>query len=420
MSATTGTLERGGGHTPHRHGPPPSEQPEAHQAERAATFPGRLLGLDVLRGLLIAAMVVVEIVGTADHPHLAHAPWNGLTVTDVVFPGLLVVSGTGLAFTLAGPADRATWQRAVRRAVALMILGVLIINNAGSPDLGNVRVTGVLQTFAVAGLLATVVVLALRVAARGDRWWPGALMVAVGLGVYQAVWVRAAGRASCTDALGRCSPFHDLDVALFGDAHLYQGGTVAWDPEGVVPMLAATLLVLAGWTVGVLLRDPQRQRWVVAAGLLVTSAVMLAVIAPVLDRGVPVNKRLHTPAFQVATTGWTFMVLSVLTLAFDMPLRGVGAARVGGAVRRVAVWPLETLGRNPLTVYVLAHVLGAIGHANTTAAGTTWWDGFAGFTVAVTGGAWWDDPQFNVAFGFLAVMLVIAAAMRALNWKLSL
>lgn len=373
----------------------------------------------MLRGLLIAAMVIVEIVGTADHPHLAHAPWNGLTVTDVVFPGLLVVSGIGLAFTLAGPADRATWQRAARRAVALMILGILIINNAGSPDLGNVRVTGVLQTFAVAGLLATVVVLTLRVAARGDRWWSAGVTVAVGLGVYQALWVRAAGRTSCADALGRCSPFHDLDVALFGDAHLYQSGAVAWDPEGVVPMLAATLLILSGWTVGVLLRGPQRRRWVVAVGLLVAASVMLIVIAPVLNGGVPVNKRLHTPAFQVATTGWTFMVLSVLTLAFDTRLRGT-VARVGGAVRRVAAWPLETLGRNPLTVYVLAHVLGAIGHANTTAAGTTWWDGFAGFTVAATRGAWWGDPQFNVAFGFLVVMSLVAAVMRTLNWKLSL
>ena len=49
---------------------------------------GRLLSIDVLRGLTIIFMIIVNQPGSWDHVYapLLHAKWNGLTPTDYIFP----------------------------------------------------------------------------------------------------------------------------------------------------------------------------------------------------------------------------------------------------------------------------------------------------------------------------------------------
>ena len=61
----------------------------------------RILALDILRGVTIAGMIMVNNPGTWGHIYapLRHAEWNGLTPTDLVFPffmfimGILVLAG---------------------------------------------------------------------------------------------------------------------------------------------------------------------------------------------------------------------------------------------------------------------------------------------------------------------------------------
>ena len=381
---------------------------------------GRLVGLDVLRGLLIAAVVVLQMLGVPEHPHLVHAPWNGLTITDLVFPALLVVTGISLAYLLKPPAGLNTVRRILRRTIALILVGVLVMNNTGSLDLAQVRLTGVLQTFAVAGLAASVVVLAARWAGGRDRWWVTGAITAIGIGVYQWVFLRASDGLACAVPGGRCSPFHRLDLDLLGASHVYRAGQAGWDPEGVVPMLAATLLVLGGWTAGVLLRDHERTpRWITATGLLAAAGLLLLVVAPALGEALPVNKRLHTPAFQVTTIGWTFALLAGLVLTFDTTTNGSVPPPLS-YLRKLMAWPLETLGRNPLTMYVLAHLLTVAAEANLTTDGRPWREAFTQTTVEVAGGAWWGDPLFNAAIGLLAVVFAVAVVMRMLNWRIAL
>ena len=67
--------------------------------------PGRLLSLDVFRGLTVAAMLLVNNPGDWGHiyPPLEHAPWNGCTPTDLIFPFFLFIVGVSIAYAL-GPA----------------------------------------------------------------------------------------------------------------------------------------------------------------------------------------------------------------------------------------------------------------------------------------------------------------------------
>ena len=63
---------------------------------------GRLLALDILRGITIAGMILVNNPGTWSdiYAPLRHAEWHGLTPTDLVFPFFMFIMGVSTYFTL--------------------------------------------------------------------------------------------------------------------------------------------------------------------------------------------------------------------------------------------------------------------------------------------------------------------------------
>ena len=62
----------------------------------------RYLALDVLRGMTIAFMIIVNTPGSwsALYAPLAHADWHGFTPTDLVFPTFLFVVGNAMSFSM--------------------------------------------------------------------------------------------------------------------------------------------------------------------------------------------------------------------------------------------------------------------------------------------------------------------------------
>src|ERR1017187_10229704 len=65
----------------------------------ARTRVQRLLSLDVLRGVTIAFMIMVNNNGgSGSWGFMNHAAWNGLTPTDLVFPTFVFVVGASIAF----------------------------------------------------------------------------------------------------------------------------------------------------------------------------------------------------------------------------------------------------------------------------------------------------------------------------------
>ena len=67
--------------------------------------PQRLVSLDLLRGLAVIGMIIVnEMAGQQGngpvYPTLLHSHWNGLTVADVVFPAFLFMVGVSIPLSL--------------------------------------------------------------------------------------------------------------------------------------------------------------------------------------------------------------------------------------------------------------------------------------------------------------------------------
>ena len=71
--------------------------------ERTATIPRqhRWLSVDVLRGLTIGFMIMVNNNGGGDKAYWAmkHTDWNGFTPTDLVFPTFLFLVGISTVFS---------------------------------------------------------------------------------------------------------------------------------------------------------------------------------------------------------------------------------------------------------------------------------------------------------------------------------
>lgn len=124
----------------------------------------RLVGLDILRGLTMAVMLLVDYTG-ACYPAIDHAPWDGIHLADFVMPFFLWVSGVGMSISLRvrpGELRRAVFARAAQRAMRLFLLGIVVQGGwygleGGLPvlhlDLSGVRWMGILQRIALAFLL---------------------------------------------------------------------------------------------------------------------------------------------------------------------------------------------------------------------------------------------------------------------------
>src|SRR5947207_14582854 len=80
----------------------------------AANAPsGRLVSLDVFRGLTIAAMTLVNNPGTWSSIYwpLEHAEWHGWTPTDLVFPFFLFIVGISVTLAFGRRVEEGTVKR---------------------------------------------------------------------------------------------------------------------------------------------------------------------------------------------------------------------------------------------------------------------------------------------------------------------
>ena len=156
----------------------------------------RLESLDVLRGLTIASMLLVNNPGTwsTAYPPLLHADWNGWTFTDLVFPFFLFMVGMAMMFSFpkrleAGDSKRSLFLHVVRRSFALMVLGWWgatwsrifwpgAESALSNPDAGAHALVGaVLLRIGYAGAVMTGVVL--LAGTERVRPWRGGLVAAI-------------------------------------------------------------------------------------------------------------------------------------------------------------------------------------------------------------------------------------------------
>lgn len=274
----------------------------------ATSSRARIASVDALRGLAVAAMLLVNNPGDWGHVYapLEHAAWHGWTPTDLIFPFFLFIVGVSLSLALGGKiaagqgaALRGTvLQRGLRILLLGLALHVLAWWVMGRPSL---RVMGVLQRiglcFAIAGLIA------IQWRARGQWAWIIALLLGYGALLLLGGPLDKAGNIASR-----------WDAWLLGP-HGYEWNPatgLGHDPEGVVSTLGALATTLLGWRCGEALRQGALAR---LAGL----GVGLALLGWGLDASgvLPINKNLWTPSFVLWTAGLAALALLATHLLVD-------------------------------------------------------------------------------------------------------
>jgi predicted acyltransferase len=300
----------------------------------------RIQAIDVLRGVTVAIMIIVNTsaaLGTAYAP-LLHADWNGLTLADAVFPTFLFVVGAALSFVLErnGRTRPSTILKTIAtRTVLIFLCGYLLewfpflsVDPSGHVALATIdhtRILGVLQRIALCYGCAALIVYAWRV--RGA--------VVFGIGALLGYWwllhmfgdYTAAGNAVLK-----------LDRLVLGEEHMPHAPGFAFDQEGLLSTLPAIVNVLAGYLTGrfLILRGTGQS----AITRLALAGAICLLVALCWSTVLPFNKKLWTSSYVLCTTGFDLGILAVLVYV------------VGAGTNLVWVRFFGVFGRNALFVYM--------------------------------------------------------------------
>lgn len=348
----------------------------------------RFYSLDVFRGATVCLMILVNNPGSwgAIYAPLEHAPWHGLTPTDLVFPFFLFAVGNAMSFVLprleAG-GDRLFWRKVLKRSALIFLIGLFLnwwpfvteVNRLveGTTDFhretifkgftwidytkdkaGNiietvrgVRIMGVLQRIALAYFFASVIVYYLK----ARRAFAAGLMLLL---IYWALCIAGnpADPYSLKGWFGTA-----IDKMLLGEVHMYKGEGLFFDPEGLMSTLPAIVQVIFGYLVGYYIQQRSKQvstgdsmqpgngLYEMLSGLFVIG-VGLQVTGFCWDMVFPINKKIWTSSYVVYTTG--LAVFTIATMIYMIE------------IKKMRSWLsrfFDVFGKNALFVFALSAFL---------------------------------------------------------------
>ncbi len=303
---------------------------------------GRLLSLDILRGLTVAGMILVNNGYGESFEMLRHSEWNGMTPCDLVFPFFLFIMGISCYLSLFKSGFTPTGSvlvKVVRRTVLLFVIGLAIhwfdMALWGNPwDFAHLRIWAVLQRIALCYFFASL--FALYVPHRYTLHTVVGLLV-----VYTIILLVGNGYSEDSGA----NILAQVDLKLFGYDHLYHKGPV--DPEGLVGTISGVAHVLLGFYCGKLIKTGSTVEKK-TLGVFVVGAVCVFA-GYLLSYGLPLNKRIWSPSYVFMTCG-----LAALLQALFMYVVDVKAFRTPSAS---PLFPFKVFGVNALALYVCSELL---------------------------------------------------------------
>jgi predicted acyltransferase len=302
----------------------------------------RSLALDVLRGMTVCFMIIVNTPGSWDviYPPLEHASWHGFTPTDLVFPSFLFVVGNAMSFALPkyeSMGSATVIRKILKRTIIIFLLGFLIswfpffhFNQEGNAEfniLAETRIMGVLQRIALCYGISSLMI----------HFLPSRTVIISSIVILLGYWAALLIFGNLTL---EGNAVLKLDKWLLGERHLYHGEGIAFDPEGLLSTLPAIVNVIAGYYAGVYLQKKGKSFEAVSTLLIAGFASL--VIAYFWDLVFPINKKLWTSSYVLYTVGLSLIILGSLVYFIDIKNWKKGT------------YFFEVFGRNPLFIYLLA------------------------------------------------------------------
>lgn len=290
---------------------------------------------------------------------LRHAEWNGLTPTDLIFPFFMFIMGISTYISLRKfnfEYSKATVQKIIKRTVVIFLIGLGLawfglsvgtFRALSEDGLGffdrlfqsitnfeHIRILGVMQRLAITYGITSLIAIFVK-----HKYIP--YIIVVTLSAYFLLLLFGNGFEFSENNI-----ISVIDRAVLGVNHLYKDAGVAIDPEGLLSTIPATCHVLVGFLCGKILMEvkdnPTRITRLFITGTILTFAGLL------LSYGCPINKKIWSPTFVLATCGLASNFLALLIWIID--------------IKGYKKWSVffESFGVNPLFIYVLAGVLSIV------------------------------------------------------------
>ncbi len=331
----------------------------------------RLLSLDVLRGITIAGMILVNNPGTWAHIYapLRHAAWNGCTPTDLVFPFFVFCMGIAMYISYGKFNYELTWhtfRKFFTRGLLIILVGWALswygmflrqITNDQSfwysiwtYPIHHLRFLGVLPRLGIISIFGTLVMLLFK--PRNCLWVSVALLV-----VYCI-----AQSATNSFELNTNNMESVVDLLLLGDNHIYHINGIPFDPEGILSTIPAIAHALIGVWIGSLIMHEQ-DNWGKVTRILLAGSIML-LFGFCLDYAYPINKSMWSASYVLVTCGLASLLLGILIWLLDIRLPKMNEITHTTSEQiikhRIANhWYkfFECFGVNPLFIFCLSGVL---------------------------------------------------------------
>ncbi|MCE1197448.1 MAG: DUF5009 domain-containing protein [Marinilabiliales bacterium] len=272
---------------------------------------GRYLALDVLRGMTVAMMILVNNPGSWSHIYapLEHAAWQGCTPTDLVFPFFLFVVGVSMFFSFSkygNTLNKASVLKVIKRTLLIFAIG-LFLNSfpQWAVDFHKLRILGVLQRIAIVYGVASLIVLA---APRKLLPWIGSAILLLYWGLLN--WTGGPDPYSLQG-----NPTIAFDSMILGESHLYKGFGIPFDPEGLFSTLPAIVTALAGFLTGQLISTTEKIKIPGKLVLFGLAALLTGLLWGVVF---PIAKPLWTSSYVLYTAGWALLTLALLIWIIDI------------------------------------------------------------------------------------------------------
>ena len=302
----------------------------------------RIESLDVLRGVIIAGMILVNNPGSYKYSftQLQHAAWHGFRFADVIFPAFIFIVGMAMSFSLTNIYNThkksIVIKKIIVRAAILFSLG-LLLNSISylSVYKEHIRIMGILQRIGIVYLLASLIIINLNI--------KGVIITIIAiLAVYNVIFefIQFPNSLSNTYSAKRNIAAY-IDQVILSKNHIYKNGNL--DPEGILSTIPTIATCLIGFITGRIIKKELNLTKSKTMGLVIlTISLLLGGI--IWNVWMPINKKLWTSSFVLFSAGICTLLFTICHIAID--------------VKHITVlkYLFRPIGINPLFVYLISGV----------------------------------------------------------------
>lgn len=306
----------------------------------------RLYSLDALRGFDMFWIIggeeifhaLAEITKSpfwmAVSIQFTHPKWNGFHFYDLIFPLFLFLAGVSSPYAIGRAFEKGSNKqqiiaKVVKRALILVILGIIYNNGLQLRPLSDIRFSSVLGRIGIAYMLANFIYIYFKEKAQ-IIWFLGLLI---------GYWLTL----KFTSAPG--FPMGDLTMegnfSSYFDRLILPGrlSLVIHDTVGFFNNIPATCTALSGIFTGVFLKnspiEPSKKVfWMASMGILSVA------IALIWNIDFPINKNLWSSSFVMLTTGLSLLFFALFYYIID--------------VKEIQKWAyfFKVIGMNSILIYI--------------------------------------------------------------------